>query len=288
MKPVRTRRGALPQSGPLPLSHVLHTPPAEPRRLDSGRNAAVLGAIAGLVAVVVLVVGAIGLPLAMGALGPKTASRPHGSISTELALPVAIATPDPSSTELAQPPADTPPVEATPGDTPVSGNNGPAWWSSIVVSWQDRVQAGGDGWVEVTTRGATQCELAISYATLMQNIGTFGAPSNKTRRRTFTVSDQMAGTAHPKVTCWRDGPRTGPSHAWTVNVPIDPAGATPTPAASTTPAASPTPAASATQGASPTTGPTRAPTAKPSTAATEPTVTPTNAPTPTLTPSTKK
>ena len=251
MKPVRTRRGALPQSGPLPLSHVLHTPPAEPRRVDDGRNTAILTAIAALAAVLVLVIGAIGLPLVIRGLSAKGAPAPRGSFSTELALPATIATPDPTSSDSGQSPTDQPPVDATPGDTAGAGNSDPAWWSSIVISWQDRVQAGGSGWVEVTTRGATQCELTIYYSATSQNIGTFGTPSNKTRRRTYSVGDQMTGTARPRVSCWRDGPRTGPSHTWSLTVPIDPA-------AATTPPAAP----------SPTPKPTAKPTPKPSTKAT--------------------
>jgi hypothetical protein len=214
---------------PMSLGDILHTPPSQPkpvRRGFSGIQAAAVVAV-----VVLLFAGAVGVPFLLHGAGPGPKASPT---TNEMALTGLGETPSADASQgigeiPSDMPSDAPPIDSTPETTPAPGDTGSAWWTSIVINWLDDVQSGGEGWVEVITRGPTQCELIIYYTpSLQQNLGTFGAPSNSPRRRTFTAPDTFTGTAHPKVTCWRDGPQTGPKHAWTLSVNVTQA-ATPTP-----------------------------------------------------------
>ena len=240
MNPRTTRRGlgwqirssfpgARQRSRPMSLGDILHTPPSQPRPVRRGVSG--LQAAAVVAVLVLLAGGGLGLPFLLGRIGGGATASPA---SNDMALigPVEIPSADASQGIAELPsdePPDTPPIDSSSEPSPAPGDTASTWWRAIVINYPDQVQAGGQGWIEVITHGPTQCELLVYYsASLQQNLGGFGAPSNSPRRRTFTVPDNFVGTAYPKITCWRDGPQTGPKHSWTVPVVVT-KGATPTP-----------------------------------------------------------
>ena len=238
MKPGMTQReleaelhahfgGAREPVEPPSLGDVMRTLPDDPklrRRGLSGRPA-----IVALAAVVLLVGGALGLPFLMtgaGAQETPSASAKPSSVADETSTPALSEVPTADATDIVvELPTDMPSVgiiiDSTPAPTEAPGGGGSGWWSSIVVTAATKAQSGGEGWVEVTTHGPTQCELLVYYSSaLTQNLGGFGAPSNSPRRDTYSVPDDFTGTAYPKVSCWRDGPESGPKHTWTLTVTV--------------------------------------------------------------------
>jgi hypothetical protein len=221
------------------LGDVLRTLPDDPKEVRRSRGFSRLPAVFALTAVVLLAVAAIGLPLVMTGSGTQATPSPSpSSVADATETPVLEGPPSADATATAtdvpvDPPSDMPSdmplIDSTPGPTAAPGDNNPGWWSSIVIKYAAKVQSGADGWVEVTTKGPTQCELLVYYsADLQQNLGGFGAPSSKPRRDTYSVPPDFSGIARPKVTCWRDGPQSGPRHSWTLSVTVT-KGPAPTP-----------------------------------------------------------